>query len=466
MTQNGPNNTQGFSGQPRGSTPEGQTSPAGNVDGAGYSYPRDLARFVRDRWSEVAEDGAVEVPLPDDAILEHFFSACYQASLLREEERPVTFRAILAPPASFPSRGIPPESLQRLEFARPFAFDAMELRRLSVATDPQRSVIGVRWDEYAGPQIWGVINSGSRWLRDVQGGRRAGAPLPLAPLIHVDAPGTMAVYKGHTLLARLQRGQLSGLRADPFVSAWLPEQFADFEQDLLARHEVAARRARDEKGETWARLEPALPRRISERMVKRVIAVLRAARHGGTIIFVPQTNTAELRSEEPYIDLKYRFRAGQPQHSFPDLVVDILNRLAQKHGADGPSDAPVGWAEFESATDDRLETLDEALFETAHLIAGLAAADGAVVITKGHDLLGFGGMISGRLPAVSSVARAADPEGERVTDEEAKNVGARHRSAYRLAGALPGSVVIVISQDGGVRFVSQKNGRVTYWEQE
>jgi DNA integrity scanning protein DisA with diadenylate cyclase activity len=45
-------------------------------------------------------------------------------------------------------------------------------------------------------------------------------------------------------------------------------------------------------------------------------------------------------------------------------------------------------------------------------------------------------------------------------------MGARHRSAYRLAGALPGSVTVVISQDGGVRFVCQKGGRVTYWEQE
>jgi DNA integrity scanning protein DisA with diadenylate cyclase activity len=92
--------------------------------------------------------------------------------------------------------------------------------------------------------------------------------------------------------------------------------------------------------------------------------------------------------------------------------------------------------------------------------------DGAVVITKQHDLVGFGGMISGRLPAVRSVARAADLEGDRVTEEESKNVGARHGSAYRLAGAMPGAVVIVISQDGGVRFVSQKGGRVTYWEQE
>jgi hypothetical protein len=75
-------------------------------------------------------------------------------------------------------------------------------------------------------------------------------------------------------------------------------------------------------------------------------------------------------------------------------------------------------------------------------------------------------MISGRLPAIESVARALDLEGEKVVEEGTGNVGARHRSAYRLAGALPGSVVVVISQDGGVRFVCQKGGRVTYWEQE
>jgi DNA integrity scanning protein DisA with diadenylate cyclase activity len=81
-------------------------------------------------------------------------------------------------------------------------------------------------------------------------------------------------------------------------------------------------------------------------------------------------------------------------------------------------------------------------------------------------LLGFGGMISGRLPAVKSVARALDLEGELAAEEDTGNVGARHRSAYRLAGAVPGSVTVVISQDGGVRFVCQKGGRVTYWEQE
>ena len=406
--------------------------------------------------------------LPDAATLEDFFSACYHASLLREEERPVTFRAILAAPELFASEGRPPEGLQRLEFSGSLPFDPRELRQLSVTADPRRTLIGVRREGERGLRIWGVINSGTRWLRDIQGGRRAAAPLPLAPVILVDAPGSLEAYKGYELIGKLQGGRLSGVRVDLFGSKWLPDQFSGLQEELMKRHEAARNRAGELSGESWALLEPTLPRRISERMMKRVISMLRDARHGGTIIFVPEENAGDLSAKDPCIDLKYRFPDGPQQLYFTDLVVDILNRFAQLYGAsDKHGRGVVGWREFEATTDDEIATLDEALFETAHLIAGLAAADGAVVFSKHHHkLLGFGGMISGRLPAVRSVARALDMEGEKVVAEETTNVGARHRSAYRLAGALPGAVAIVVSQDGGVRFIGKKDGRVTYWEQE
>jgi hypothetical protein len=435
---------------------------------ADYSYPGDLARFVRDRWRDVPEPlGGIDL-LPDVATLEDFFSACYHASLLREEERPVTFRAILAEPALFASQGRPPEGLQRLEFSDSLPFDSRELRQLSVTADPRRTLIGVRREGERGLRIWGVINSGPRWLRDIQGGRRAAAPLPLAPVILVDAPGRLEAYKGYELVGKLQWGRLSGARVDLFGSAWLQNHFSRFREELMKRHEIARNCVRELSGESWAPLEPTLVVRIAERMMKRVISLLRDARHGGTIIFVPEENAADLSTADPCIDLKYRFANDLHQLSFPDLVVDILNRLAQFYGASDQSKrGPVGWREFEATTDDEIATLDEALFETAHLIAGLAAADGAVVFSKHHHkLLGSGGMISGRFPAVRSVARALDLEGEKVAREETGNVGARHRSAYRLAGALPGAVAIVVSQDGGVRFICKKDGRVTYWEQE
>jgi hypothetical protein len=404
--------------------------------------------------------------LPDAATLEQFFSGCYHASLLREEERAVTFRAILAPPELFSFEERPPEGFLRLELSRALPFDPSQLRRLSVAVDPHRTLIGVGSDGHGSLCVWGLIHSGTRWMRGVQGGRRTGASLPPAPVAHVDAPGRLEVYKGQELVGQLQGGSISGCRMDIFESQWLPETFLGFRNEIVARHEAARESARG-RGERWAPIEAELPRRIAERLHKRIISLLRDARHGGTLLFVPPASAEATSVEEAYLDIRYGLANGKPRHSFSHLMVDILDRLAHLYGTTGQGEPPpVGWREFEETTDHTIATLDEGLFELAHLLADLAAADGAVVLTKDHEILGFSGMISGRLPDLPAVARALDLEGEEVAVEGTGNVGARHLSAYRLTGALPGSVAIVISQDGGVRFVFQKRGRVTYWEQE
>ena len=58
-----------------------------------------------DRWGHDVSEGVD--PLLDAAALAGFFEACYQASMLREEERPVVFRAILAEPTLEPEGGRP-----------------------------------------------------------------------------------------------------------------------------------------------------------------------------------------------------------------------------------------------------------------------------------------------------------------------------------------------------------------------
>jgi hypothetical protein len=253
---------------------------------SGSLYPRDLAQFARDRWKTVPEAASGDDLLPPEATLNEFFSACYHASMLREEERPVTFRAILAPSVLFSSDGRPPEGLQRLDFSTALPFNPNELRRLSVAADPERTLIGVEWDSNTdgGMRIWGLINSGTWWLRNVQGGRRVGAPLPPAPVVHVEAPGRIEVHKGYELVGKLYGGRISGSRVDLFQSQWLPVEFSQFRQTLMERHQAT----QNGKNDMLAPLEPSLPRMIAERMMKRVIAMLRAAHHGGTIIVISQ----------------------------------------------------------------------------------------------------------------------------------------------------------------------------------
>ena len=101
----------------------------------------------------------------------------------------------------------------------------------------------------------------------------------------------------------------------------------------------------------------------------------------------------------------------------------------------------------------------------AHLIAALATTDGAVVMTKRYELLGFGGELSGNLSGVQTVGRALDIEGNLVEEEPTEIVGTRHRSAYRLCKELPDILAVVVSHDGDVRFARRQGDGVTYWDQ-
>jgi hypothetical protein len=421
-----------------------------------HSYPRDLADFVRGAWRDPRFT-------PNPSTLRRVFSVCYQASLMREEERPIIFRMILGGPELFPPNGGPPSGVHKLEFAKPRPFDENEIRRLSPAVDFYRAVIGVSEKEDGSLHIWGMVYTGPRWIETTQGGRSEFPPLPPALVVHATAQGALEAYRGAEFLAKLEGGRLLGAQLDVFASKWMLEGFREVVDEIAALHIVARSRAK----EPWAPLDPGLTHSIGQHALRRMISVLRDSRHGATLVFVPLESVREFSRENGYVSFKYRFADDRPRHRFRTLLVEIMNRLAEVHGrGEAPSyTKDVGWEEYRESEDPNISELDEAVFEVAHLVAALAAADGAVVMSKRYELLGFGGEISGSLPDVKTVERALDLEGERAAKEDTENVGTRHRSAYRLAGALPEAVVVVVSQDGNVRFITQKDGVVTYWEQ-
>ncbi len=429
-----------------------------------HAYPRDLAPFVRERWEDVApgRPGVASAdPLPEPPVLEDLLSTCYQASLLREEERPVTFRLVLAEPERFPPEEGPPSGLHRLEFPEPRSFDIGELRQLSPAADFYRSLVGVRLDAERGPKIWGIVHSGPRWLRSFEGGRGASQPLPPSPVIHVTGPGRLEVCKGSITVARLEEGRLSSSSRTVYDSRWLPDSFAPVRAELMDLHLGA----RTEAVEPWAELDLDVTRKIAQHMVRRMISTVRSSYHGGTIVIVPPERTEEFSGANRYIDIKYKFSEGEPRRRFRTLIVTIMNTLAEVYGRDGETAKTVGWDEYEASGDEALSDLEEGIFEMSHLIASLSAVDGAVVMTQRFELLGFGGEISGALPAVRTVARALDVEGDYIVKEPTEGVGTRHRSAYRFCNGIIDAIAVVVSQDGNARWIKWKDGMVTYWDQ-
>lgn len=434
-----------------------------------HSYPEDLALILKKEWNnvtaftedEMAGDGCVPDLLPDSSVLEYLISVCYQASLMRDEGRPVTFRLLLREPGCLKAHEGPPAGLHRIVFSQPRSFDEHELRRLSSAADFYRSLIGANLDQAEGFRIWGLINSGSRWIQAVHGGRKTCEFLPPSLVIRVMGPDRLAACKGSITIATLHSGQIVCPTTDNTVPRWLRASFTPAENKLFELH----REAREIEGKSWAMLDELFIKILTQQVYRRTISLMRNLHHGGTMILIPSERAAELASKNRYIDLKYKFVNEEPRHRLMSLYLQIMNKLAEEGGKRGILNRPMGWNDYVESDSDAIERMDEAIFEAAHFIADLTTIDGAVVMTKSLELLGFGGEIIGRANKIETVARVLDAEGEQRQVESTQGVGTRHRSAYRLCHELHDVVAIVVSQDGMVRIIMWKDNMVVYWDQ-
>ena len=77
------------------------------------AYPADLAALVLTRWHEATAAGQIDLPPPATSALVDVLAICYQATLLREEGRPVTFRLARSEPDAFAPDAGPPSGLHR-----------------------------------------------------------------------------------------------------------------------------------------------------------------------------------------------------------------------------------------------------------------------------------------------------------------------------------------------------------------
>ena len=423
----------------------------------------DLAELAHARFVELKaqpDPGPCRLrsgALPPMAALEQLLSITFQASLLREEDRPVRFRLFLGEPERLPQHGGPPDGLHRLRFESPRTLHEQELRRLSQAAKYHRSLIGVR-DGGAGFEIWGIVQSGPRWLQSARGGRDLPSPVPYdAVVIRADGPGHVAVAIGDVTLAELRAGHLAGGVTNVFHSRWLGERFAQSRCALLEEH-VA------EMGEPVVPLDIATIRSVSQQMVKRIIATIQDSAHGGAVVFVPHERVPGVIGSKGSLHLKYAFAEEEPRERYRNLIRAVLRELRAEALASSSRPTRMDWALYQASTRAEIARLDEAIMEMSHLIAGLSAVDGVVVLSERFELLGFGGEIVGSLPDVTTIRRALDLEGTRYDEVPIDAVGTRHRAVYRLCAQEPSAFAVIVSQDGDVQFVAWHDDGLMYWK--
>jgi sensor domain DACNV-containing protein len=412
-----------------------------------YQYPSDLARYLREHWP-----AGRALSLPHELMCEAL-SVAYHASLTSEETRPTRFRLLLTSPDELPEHGEPNQGVLRLTFDRIRAMTPDEIRQLSPAAPFETTLIGAH--VFGGKLgIWGLAHSGPAWLAPTWGGRNVVPNWTYDPIVHVTAPGHLAVRSAGKLVGGLEGGLVIDAMVDVFESEWLTAMFAREREEVQREHAVVQAR---EPSPTAA--APSLVARVGQQMVRRAIQLVLGARHGGLILIVdvpPEADASALAG----LNLKYRFDGSEPPRRYRTLLFQVLDRLAAR-----TTNASVDWADFARDTSPDLEKLEQAIFEMSRVVAGLAEIDGAVVLDKRFALLGFGAEVSGEIPAPPLVYRALDTEGRQRELNAVEEVGTRHRAAYRFVQRHPSGIAVVISHDGAVSFVANRDGAVVSWQQ-
>ncbi len=380
--------------------------------------------------------------------------------MMTEEMRPQRFRIMLCDPSVFPSDLGPPHGFLRLVFSESRAFHEYELLKLSPASEYESSLIGVSHSPGEGLRIWGLINSGTRWIQAYRGGSKVVIPIPDSLVLDITGPGSIRASRGSNMLAQISGGRVIMHHTNVLHSRWLERRTEVFQNDIMEAHKTS----RSSANEVWATVSRDFISSLYEQVIKRMISSIRNMKHGATIVIFPQSLVQTISSTNPHIFIKYLFRNEEPMRRLRSLIVSIMNELARRYGTYGDPSKVVGWKEYVSCNHETLLDLDEALFEYARFIANLAAVDGAVVFAQGLELIGFGGVIKGAFSKEDLVARAMDEEGEDRVYEHAEGVGTRHLAAYHLCGEIQDVLAIVISQDGNTRLVKKMNDYVTYWD--
>lgn len=181
------------------------------------------------------------------------------------------------------------------------------------------------------------------------------------------------------------------------------------------------------------------------RTVGVLLQLIGEAGHGGAIFVVPEDSIPE------NLNVKYSID--------PPIAMLRNASIAMQKAESGPDhDATSDLAWY------RDDSVRRGWIDTAECVARLAGVDGAMLLTRGLWLRGFGSVVlpnSGHDHPPTSRALDASATEQCAYDISAR--GTRHRSAVVFCMQNPGAAAFVVSQDGDTSAMRNIGGTVVIW---
>jgi len=353
--------------------------------------------------------------------------AAFQASLQYEEGRPVRFRLVFHPspkqltiPFSSPIE-YSPSQLRQLAPTIGLGFRSLVVAPVDPSTDGLK-ILGI-CDPQLSPRPDVLVNK--RWSHPLLGG-----PDLIGLTVSVMGPGDIRVTGG-LWSSQLQHGTIRLPVAHGQVGS-VNEWLEDAGIHLQVGWGIAGQLVR----RTWT----SILKKVSD------------ARHGGCLLIVPDDIDAANLAR--HVNIKYPLDSDR-----------LRKALEARLRAEPQLCAHVrGEADIDPLLLEDAPFVDRDLARTADLIASFASVDGAVILRRHLQIVGFAAeIVSVHCPSAPEMVDFGVQPGVHRTEPNIRplsSFGMRHRSAIRFCQSVPGSMAFVVSQDGGVRVFFVRDGAI------
>jgi hypothetical protein len=417
------------------------------------SYPADLAKHVR------AQLVMRKQHPPSQTALTTLFETLYFASLKQEENQAISCRIAFVNrkrPDPEPPERIVADRWQCCPLAHDLPLDVRNLVKLSTAVDAWGSTLAVETNSGGNWRIWGLIDQSVHYSTYVVKEATDGAEMPGMFQAVIKGIGEIAVYQTYILLGSLRQDVLVTKQLRVFQSGPVHSKLMNSIKALQKHTRATVGSALYDKRNHW---DESIER-LWVSALCRILIGIQKYHHGGAVLI----SDAGLGLNAKYL-LSYN-RLADALLRAAVLNVRSTAYSDEVHGGYLEAqleDIPTHLYLDESVTQNELAETNNEITGCIRFLASLARVDGLIWLDSHLHLRGFGVEITVREDPAHALL-ALNSQATKASKLDLNHYGTRHRSMLRYCAADSNSVGFIVSQDGDVRAVTQKENMVLLWD--
>lgn len=402
-------------------------------------FDAQLIQQVLELWSQAREEGQDDHP-PRFGHVKAIMETVFLSGLKREEERPVRVGVSLVDPRDLMGVNERTFSTVAMRFDRRMPLNVESVVRLSSAFDHLTTSLGVAPLEEDPNQleVWGAVFSSQRGRNRFDALQMEHIP-PDMLTITTSKPGSLSVFRGGNIIARFAGGRFTEPTPTPFTSSLMGWSLLKVIKSHPEFRQLGTK--------YW---------RTYRDYIDRLLVEATKRGHGGTIVWLPGE---EVAAAGQWLEPKYRLADS------PDGV-PALSRLCDLDLRRGTGlsalETEVSAAEARTLEDNFLDC-KRRIVEHVEQLAHLTRVDGALILSDRLRALSYGTTLIAPPWRGETIL---GPDNETTTGPlrvDLTRYGTRHNSAVNFVGKSPSAVVFVLSQDGPIAGLTQKDPETIYW---